>query len=102
IAPVSPSSPDGLDDAWQTLYSGSPTNVLAGPNADPDGDGASNWLEFHSGTNPNSAASRPQITATFPDTNSIEVAWLSATNHLFRVDRSGNLSVWNVVSNGVT
>src|SRR6185436_15804140 len=66
ITPVSPSSADGLDDAWQTLHFGSPTNVLAGPNQDPDGDGASNWLEFHSGTNPNSAASRPSISVSFP------------------------------------
>jgi hypothetical protein len=102
INAVSPSSPDGLDDAWQTLHFGSATNVLAAPNADPDGDRASNWLEFHSGTNPNSAASRPQITATFPATDSIELAWTSATNHLFRLDRSTNLSIWNVASNGVS
>ena len=101
VTPVSPSSPDGLDDTWQTLYFGSPTNVLAGPNEDPDGDRASNWLEFHSGTNPNSASSRPQMRLTFPASNSVELAWTSATNHVFRLDRSGNLSAWSKASNNV-
>jgi hypothetical protein len=102
ITAVGPSSPDGVDDAWQTLHFGSATNVLAGPNADPDGDGASNSLEFHSGTNPNSAASRPHTSATFPAADRIEIAFTSATNHLFRVDRSGDLLQWNIALNGVT
>ena len=101
VTPVSPSSADGLDDAWQTLNFGSPTNVLAGPNEDPDGDRASNWLEFHSGTNPNSALSRPRMTIKFASSNSVELTWTSATNHVFRLDRSDNLSAWNAVSNNV-
>jgi len=40
---------DGLPDAWEMQYFG---NLLQGPNDDPDGDGASNLLEFHQGRNP--------------------------------------------------
>ena len=38
------SNNDGLPDSWQTLYFGSPTNVLAAPNATPAGDGVPNWM----------------------------------------------------------
>ena len=40
---------DGLPDAWEMQYFG---NLLQGPNDDPDGDGASNLLEFYQGRNP--------------------------------------------------
>ena len=38
------SNNDGLPDAWQIQYFGSPTNALAAPNADPTGDGVPNWM----------------------------------------------------------
>ena len=44
----------GLPDAWQLQYSG---RLGVDPNADPDGDGVSNYLEYLDGTNPTNANS---------------------------------------------
>ncbi len=101
ITAASPASADGLDDDWQTLHFGSPTNIVAGPSGDPDGDGAGNWREFHAGTNPNSTASRPVISVNLPSAELIELTWTSASNHVFRLDRSSDLSSWSVASNNV-
>jgi hypothetical protein len=96
ITAVSPSLPDGLDDWWQTLNCGSATNNLAAPGADPDGDRASNWTEYHFGTNPNSSASRPLITASLPTPSTVRLQWSSATDHVFRIDQSTNPIAWSV------
>jgi hypothetical protein len=49
---------DGIDDSWQVQYFGQPPNALAGPNADPDGDGQNNLFEFTAGLVPNDPNSR--------------------------------------------
>ena len=43
---------DYIYDWWQVQYFGQPPNGSAGPNANPDGDGLANLLEFAFGTNP--------------------------------------------------
>ena len=48
---------DGLDDNWQVTYFGQPPNALAGPLADPDGDGQTNAFENTAGLIPNDATS---------------------------------------------
>jgi hypothetical protein len=101
ITAVSPSSPDGLDDLWQTLHFASATNSLAAPGVDADSDGAVNFLEFHFGTDPNSTASRPRLTATLPALERVQLEWSSATNHVFRVEQSSNLTAWSVVADQV-
>ena len=47
-----PYAGDGLPDDWQVTNFGQ-GSVTAGPNADPDGDGQNNLLEYLAGTNPN-------------------------------------------------
>jgi hypothetical protein len=54
---------DGIDDAWQVQFFGLPPNAQAGPNADPDGDGANNLAEFQAGTDP-----------TFPNVRLLNIA----------------------------
>ena len=48
---------DGLDDNWQVLFFGQPPNALAGPLADPDGDGQTNAFENTAGLTPTDANS---------------------------------------------
>jgi hypothetical protein len=96
ITAVSPSSPDGLDDLWQTTYFGSATNVLAAPYADPDGDGVNNITEYYFGTDPTSSSSRPWFTASLPATGVIQLQWSSASNQLYQVQSSGDLNSWSV------
>jgi hypothetical protein len=43
--------------AWQVAWFGSTNASEASPQADPDGDGASNYLEYLTGTNPTDATS---------------------------------------------
>ncbi len=52
---------DGLADAWEQTYFGSPTG--ANRDADSDGDGMLNWQEQVAGTDPTSAASYLKIEA---------------------------------------
>jgi hypothetical protein len=51
---------DGLADAWQVLHFGF-DNALAGPSADPDGDGQDNLFEYLATSLPNNPASRFQL-----------------------------------------
>jgi hypothetical protein len=45
--------------SWELAYFG---HTSANPNADPDGDGLSNYQEYLAGTDPNNAASNLRIT----------------------------------------
>ncbi len=51
-------APDGLNDWWETFYFGD-TATATDPNADNDGDGASNQQEYAALSNPNNIASVP-------------------------------------------
>ncbi len=53
---------DQMDDDWQVLYFGPPPNPIAGPNADPDGDGQDNYFEFTAGFVPLDRASHFTLT----------------------------------------
>ncbi len=46
------SNNDGLADAWQIQYFGSPNSPSAAPNATPAGDGVPNWMKYILGLNP--------------------------------------------------
>jgi hypothetical protein len=48
---------DGIPDSWRLRYFGSVNNPLSAANADPDGDGMSNWQEYLAGTDPTDGSS---------------------------------------------
>lgn len=50
---------DGIPDSWRTEHFGSVNDPRAAAIADPDGDGANNYLEWLSGTDPLKLASQP-------------------------------------------
>ena len=53
-----PQPGDFISDEWKTNFFGSLNNPQALADADPDGDGASNWIEYLNGTNPTNPDNR--------------------------------------------
>jgi hypothetical protein len=54
--------------------------AVSGANADPDGDGASNWQEFLAGTDPRNPLSVLRVTAD-AQTGAANIRFLAASNH---------------------
>ena len=81
VAPLVDANHNGLPDAWEKAFG------VSDPNADPDGDGATNIQEYLAGTDPLDAASVPSPdlrnvvlvvrfpSAGAPDGTFCEIAW---------------------------
>ena len=90
---------DGIPDWWKRQYgfSVSDPNVA---NADPDGDGFTNYQEYLCGTNPNDRASRLQIgqlnVVIQPGGTSeaFTISWVPVDNRFYTVERSFDLKTW--------
>jgi hypothetical protein len=80
---------DGLQDWWEDVYFGGPTNAPA--DGDPDGDGFSNWSEYVAGTDPTNPASFFKI-ADLDLGLGREVYFNSLTDRLYRMWFSTNLT----------
>ena len=97
-----PYAGDGLPDDWQVANFGEGSTV-AGPTADPDGDGQNNLLEYLASTNPNLATSvftvRIEPVAGQPTHKAI-VFGPVATGRTYRVLSSTDLSAasWTDIS----
>jgi hypothetical protein len=83
---------DGIPDAWRLLYFGTVSNALSAANADPDGDGASNWQEYIAGTNPLDATSVFKFgPSVLPAGSNFTLQWPSVVNRLYTVQSSSSL-----------
>jgi hypothetical protein len=82
-----------IPQEWMSLYFGSAFWVWPSPNADSDGDGASNYDEFRAGTNPNDADSvlrvRLQRTA-----QGVFLNWNTEPGLMYQVVGSTNMTTW--------
>jgi len=75
---------DGIPDSWRLLYFGTVSNALSAANADPDGDGASNWQEYIAGTDPLDAASVFKfLPGVGPSGGEITLQWPSVVNKVY-------------------
>jgi hypothetical protein len=101
---------DGIPDSWRLLWFGTVSNALSAANADPDGDGASNWAEYVAGTNPLDATSLFQFMPgnTFSP-SSFTMQWSSVANKLYSIQcaygtPAGNWTTLatNILGNGQT
>ena len=93
---------DGIDDDWETIHFGSPTNATA--TSDWDLDGSSDYVEFRAGTNPTNALSFFGLVVTDLDVpmNEMDVAWPSATGRTYTVLLSHNLlGSWSVLQSNI-
>jgi len=80
--------------AWQTNYFGSSTTPNAGPGEDADGDGAKNYLEYLTETNPTNSLDAWRISVELSN-NSPQVVFPQIANRAFEVQSTLSLSVTN-------
>ena len=87
---------DGLPDAWQTQYFGSPSASAAAPQADPDGDGFNNLQEYLAGTNPSLRSSFLQIESVQPSGNGSVIYFTAVAGKTYSILFKDDLSdgVW--------
>jgi hypothetical protein len=76
---------NGFPVDWELSYFGR-TGIDA--NADPDGDGLSNFAEYRAGTAPNEPGSGLRFTKLTPVQGGIQLQWLSASYKTYAVQRS--------------
>jgi hypothetical protein len=65
-------------ESWQRHCFGDPTLPTATADADPDGDGLSNWSEFLAGTHPVNPSSVFQLTSARRDDSGLLLTWTTA------------------------
>lgn len=86
---------DGMSDSWMRQYFGHATgqvNDMSRAQDDADGDGVSNLAEYLAGTIPNNPSSYLRMTGIGSGgTNGVVVAWGSATNKLYSLQRTTSL-----------
>lgn len=88
---------DGLPDAWQIQYFGSPFAPGAGPNVDGDNDGFSNAQEYLTGTDPNDGTSALRVTRVAgPDGAGFKIEWpaVSGKSYLIEYKNDWSDSTW--------
>ncbi len=92
---------DGIPDAWMLTYFGQPTGDA---NADPDGDGMTNFQEYLAGTSPIDSANVLRIIRIATAGNDLAVTFLSVTNKLYAVERNAdltNLAGWSAIQTNI-
>jgi len=90
----------GLPIAWELSYFGT-TGI--NPNADPDGDGMSNYEEYLAGTSPISGSDYLHITqyTTTPGGASATLTWTSVATRYYYIQETLTLNRANWIDNGV-
>ncbi len=85
---------DGLENAWEWLYSGGTSITELRADADQDGDGADNLAECIAGTDPTTNTSVFTIRDIAPHaaTNGTILSWTSVTGRIYSVCGQGVLS----------
>lgn len=86
---IDDSDEDGLPDSWETQYLG---NLASGPDADPDGDGQSNAVEYLAGTNPANGASRFAVTLQTLNASQLTLGWPSVPGRSYQIETNETLA----------
>jgi hypothetical protein len=84
---------DGIPDDWQRDNWG---KVWPSPNADSDGDGASNLAEFLAGTDPTDPASVLRVQLS-PREQGMYIQWQTTPGYYYQVQYTSDLSHWTDV-----
>ncbi len=86
--PCIDSDGNGLCDWWELQFFG---YLGVDPNADADGDGASNLAEYKAGTDPTNPNSVFRVSITNDSAGGIRVEWPSSPGRVYTVQRSSDL-----------
>jgi hypothetical protein len=99
---LSPGSLDvnGLPIAWEIAWFG---QTQVDRNADPDGDGSSNWEEYQAGTNPLDRNSELRLISMSAQSEgaTTTLTWKSVPTRLYSIEDSFSLSPENWSTNGL-
>lgn len=88
---------NGISDYWENYYFG--RLLQESDNADPDGDGAPNLVEFLAGTDPTNKLSRPLLlTPHLLSETKLRLNFLTSPGYSYRFWHSENLVDWHPVS----
>jgi VCBS repeat-containing protein len=91
------SSSNGIPNSWKSAYG------VTDANADPDGDGASNYAEYMAGTDPTNKASVFAVNVPQTGTSNVVIKWNSVQYRYYTVQSATNLIAgWNtLISNNL-
>jgi hypothetical protein len=81
---------------WQTQYFGSASNPLAAANADPDGDGQTNYQEFLAYTDPNDASSAQSSAGVVNNVGGLQFNFVQPPNRSVVVETSFDMTTWTL------
>jgi len=94
---------DSIPDSWRIQYFGSNTDPRSYPDADPDGDGLSNYQEYKLGTNPLDANDNLRINASSGGNKAVNLRFRTSAGRKYRIEASENLQPgsWTTVQTDV-
>ena len=103
VAVNGPAVPTSIcSDEWKLRFFGSLTAANATDSADPDADGAPNWMEYLAGTDPTDANSKFQFSAqrqTMNGQHQIVLQWLAVQGKAYEVQSAFSPAgtAWNTL-----
>ena len=96
---------DGIPDIWRLRYFGTISNLLSQANADADGDGVPNILEYKAGTNPVDVQSKFQLLSEKLNTNrNLKLSWNATFGKKYIVESAPSLfsTNWTIIASNLT
>lgn len=92
---------DRIPDSWRLLHFGTISDPASAADADPDGDGASNWQEYVAGTDPLNPASVFKLQAAAKFGNSaFSLQWPSVAGKTYILQSAASPSAaWTTITN---
>ncbi|MCX7872208.1 MAG: chitobiase/beta-hexosaminidase C-terminal domain-containing protein [Verrucomicrobiae bacterium] len=97
---------DQIPDVWRLKYFGTVNNLLSQADADADGDGVPNIIEYRTGTNPTDPASRFQIQSEKSNSESRQVTlrWKGLQGKRYILEYANSLysTNWQTIATNIT